>query len=204
MPSVLIVDYGMSNLASIKRALEICGAETTVSDKPSMLGNTDKIILPGVGSFDEGMKNLRDKGLDAAIKNACKKGAFLLGICLGMQLLAGSGSEGRGSEGLDLIHGSVARMIPKSRNNRVPHVGWNNVVYSNKSQLFKDIPSSTDFYFVHSYHFVPIDSRVVLATTPHCGTIVSAIHEGNIFGIQFHPEKSSNHGLQLLNNFINL
>lgn len=128
----------------------------------------------------------------------------ILGICLGMQLLSTSGWEGSQAGGLDLIHGEVIRLAGCSPETKIPHVGWNEVVHNDNSLLFKGITSSKDFYFVHSYHFVPENSEEILATTPYCGGFVSAIGKGALLGVQFHPEKSQYYGLQLIKNFLSI
>lgn len=202
---VLVVDYKMNNLGSIKRALEYCGATVIVSSDPSELKNADKIVIPGVGAFSDAMKNLEQLGWVSALKDAVlieKK--FLLGICLGMQLLAEEGHEGGCCQGLGLIEGKVIKLISSNKTERIPHVGWNEVFYKEQCQLFKNITSGTDFYFVHSYHFVTDGEQVSAACTQYCGGFVSAVNKNNIFGVQFHPEKSMPAGLILLKNFVNI
>lgn len=201
---IVVIDYGLSNLGSIKGALEKCGASVLITSNPDDIVNSSGIILPGVGSFSDGIKNLRERKLDIAIKQTTAAHTPILGICLGMQLLASSGQEGGNNLGLDLISGEVIQLIPTSPNIRIPHVGWNEVNQTKKDSLFKDIPNGTDFYFVHSYHFIPSDQKDILSTTPYCEQFVSAIQKDNIFGVQFHPEKSQNPGLQLLHNFLSL
>jgi len=203
--SVLIIDYGMSNLGSIKRAFEEIGAITEISSDPEKLKSATRIVLPGVGAFPDGMKNLRAMGLVSAIQKAVREEKIpLLGICLGMQLLADTGYEGEPSEGLGLIPGEVRRLIPNSPFIRIPHVGWNEVHRTGENSLFTDIPDGSDFYFVHSYHFVPKEPADILAMTPYCGGFASALIRNNIAGVQFHPEKSGRPGFQLLTNFLNM
>lgn len=203
--SIVIVDYGMSNLGSIYRALEECGAlNVVISEDPETLKSADRIILPGVGSFSDGMKKLADGGWVDVIRNEVLQNNIpILGICLGMQLLATTGVEGGMSLGLDLISGDVMKLIPNETKERIPHVGWNEVNYQKTNVLFDNIQSGTDFYFVHSYHFVPENINSVIATTPYCGNVVSAININNIFGTQFHPEKSTPSGFTLIKNFLN-
>ena len=203
--SVLIIDYGMSNLGSIKRALEECGAVTEISSDPEKLKSASRIVLPGVGAFPDGMKNLRNMGLASAIHKAVIEEKIpLLGICLGMQLLADTGYEGGTSEGLGLIPGEVRRFVPDSPFIRIPHVGWNEVYKTAENSLFTEIPDGSDFYFVHSYHFVPKEPAHIVATTPYCGGFASVIMRDNIAGVQFHPEKSGRPGFQLLKNFLEI
>ena len=205
---VLIVDYGLCNLDSVKRAVEQCGAQATISDDPTAAAEATKIILPGVGSFSDAAGRIRSAGWDVALRREALENRIpLLGICLGMHLLADSGTEGAGggsTQGLGLIHGKVVALEPPDRRTRIPHIGWNEVVHGNESPLFRSIPSGKDFYFVHSYQFVPASESVVLARTPYCGEFVSVVGTGSIFGTQFHPEKSQRVGLQLLKNFIEL
>ncbi|MBN1899482.1 MAG: imidazole glycerol phosphate synthase subunit HisH [Spirochaetes bacterium] len=201
--SVCIIDYGMSNLGSIKRALEECGAEAFVSGDPHDLTRCERIILPGVGSFADGMKNLIERGWVEPLKQEVLKNKIpLLGICLGMQLLARRGYEGGETQGLDLIPGEVRLLQPTSKNERIPHIGWNEIYRIKDNPLFNHIPDHDDFYFVHSYHFVPDDKENIITQTPYCGEFVSSIHLNNILGVQFHPEKSIPLGFQLLKNFL--
>lgn len=199
----LIIDYGMGNLASARRALEESGAEVTVADDPAALAEADRFVLPGVGAFAEGMANLRARGWPEAIRTALERpGVAMLGICLGMQLLADRGQEGGANIGLGLVPGEVVRFQPDAPETRIPHVGWNEVHYAAAEPLFAGIPDNSDFYFVHSFHFVPAQAGNVLATSPYCGSFVSAIRAHNIYGVQFHPEKSARPGLRLLRNFL--
>ncbi len=201
----LIIDYGISNLDSVRRATEECGRVPFVSDDPHDIKKADSIILPGVGNYSDAMQRIKSLGWYDAIRNEVIKYEIpIIGICLGMQLLSTSGNEGSHVEGLDLIHGKVIRMARCSTETKIPHVGWNEVCHKNNSPLFKGIPIDKDFYFVHSYHFVPGNSEEILATTPYCGGFVSAIGKGNIFGVQFHPEKSQNYGLKLIKNFLSI
>jgi glutamine amidotransferase len=204
--SVLIVDYNLSNLGSIRRSIEECGVSPVVSNDPGKLKAASRIVLPGVGSFTDGMENLLEMGWASALREAAMEDRIpLLGICLGMQLLAEKGEEGGTVEGLKLIPGEVRRFVPEDSSTRIPHVGWNEVWKASGSQcLFEGIPDGSDFYFVHSYHFIPRRKEHILATTPYCGNFVSAIGAGNIFGVQFHPEKSGRPGFQILKNFLNV
>lgn len=202
--TVLIVDYGMGNLASAQRALEECGAKVRVSDDPRGLAGAERIVVPGVGAFAHAMRQLRGGGwVDPLRAAVLDDGIPVLGICLGMQLLAASGEEGGSETGLGLIPGSVRRLVPEA-DERVPHIGWNAVEPAAAAPLFVGIPSGTDFYFVHSYEFVPDDAVDIAATAPYCGSIVAAVARGHIAGVQFHPEKSSRAGFQLLRNFLAL
>lgn len=203
--SVLIIDYGMGNLGSVCRAFEECGADVFISEDPESIKNASHIVLPGVGAFGDGMTNLKNKGWDIAIRDATfgEKIPFL-GICLGMQLMADRGEESGDDKGLGLIAGEVVRFVPKNDAERVPHVGWNEIYPKNDHPLFLNIVKGSDVYFVHSYHFKAKNSENILATTPYCGEFISAVGSENIFGTQFHPEKSSRTGFQILKNFLNL
>jgi len=202
--AIVIVDYGVGNLASAQRALEECGAKVRISDDPRDLAGADRIVVPGVGAFAHAMRKLRSGGWVEPLRAAVlDDGIPVLGICLGMQLLAASGEEGGGEVGLGLIPGSVRRLVPAAHE-RIPHVGWNAVEPRFAAPLFAGIPSGTDFYFVHSYEFVPDDATDIAATAPYCGSIVAAVARGHISGVQFHPEKSSRAGFQLLRNFLAL
>lgn len=202
---VLIVNYGMGNLGSVKRAFEECGADAFISDEPKDLESASYVVLPGVGSFSEGIANLLEREWVSAIRYAVLKDRIpMLGICLGMQLLADKGYEGEETEGLGLVPGEVRLLKKKSQDERIPHVGWNEAHVTNNNPLFCGIPDGTDFYFVHSYHFLPINQKYVIATTPYCGGFVSSVMSGNVFGVQFHPEKSSRYGFQLIQNFLKI
>ncbi|MCW5675925.1 MAG: imidazole glycerol phosphate synthase subunit HisH [Xanthobacteraceae bacterium] len=199
---LVVINYGMGNLASVCRALEECGGEPVLSADPKSLSGADRIILPGVGAFGDGMKNLREAGWPDAIGAALQNPEVcLLGICLGMQLLADKGYEHGEHEGLGLVRGKVERMNPGD-GERVPHVGWNELCAVRKSGLTAGISEGTDFYFVHSYHFNAEDESDVIGRTPYAGVFVSAVQHGNVFGTQFHPEKSSFAGFRLLKNFL--
>lgn len=201
---VAIIDYGMSNLGSISNALEECGAENvTIVTDPRELKSATHIILPGVGAFKDGMDNLEKTGFKEAIREAALVDKVpILGICLGMQLMADKGYEGGEIEGLGLISGVVDKLKPADKREKIPHVGWNEVYPKQKNSIFENIPTGTDFYFVHSYHFMPKKKSNVLSTTPYCGDFVSSIVRDNIVGTQFHPEKSQRPGFQILKNFI--
>jgi imidazole glycerol-phosphate synthase subunit HisH len=203
MQRVAIVDYGMCNLDSVRRAFEEVGARPYVTDDPGDLDAADRIVLPGVGAFPDAMHNLRARGLDEALaKQVLHKGAPFLGVCLGMQLMAAVGEEVEPTEGLGWIDARCVRFVATETDRRVPHVGWNEVTPAVDSPLFAGIPPGTDFYFVHSFHVACAPTEQVLATTPYCDGFVSAVQRGHAFGVQFHPEKSQRWGLHLLQNFL--
>ncbi|SRR6266511_2414038 len=203
MQATAIVDYGMGNLDSVARAVEECGGSPRVTSDPLELARATTIILPGVGAFAEGMRNIRERGLEEALREqVIGNGVPLLGLCLGMQLLAKIGREGDEVRGLGWIDAEIDRLEPVEDGERVPHVGWNEVYPTQPSDLFVGLPAGTDFYFVHSYHMICRSTDDVLATTPYCGGFVSAVGHDHIWGVQFHPEKSRRPGFQILANFL--
>lgn len=205
MNRIAIVDYGLCNLDSIARAVEECGARPHVTDDPLELAEADRIILPGVGSFADAMSNLREKRLDAAMgERVVGDGVPFLGICLGMHLMARRGHEGRSADGLGWIDGDVRRLEPTASDERVPHVGWNEVEPVDGAPLFDGVAPGSDFYFVHSFHLDCADPDQVQGRTPYCDGFVSAVAKDNLFGVQFHPEKSQKTGFRLLTNFLQL
>jgi glutamine amidotransferase len=205
MNQVAIVDYGMCNLDSVARAVEECGGVPVITDQPRDLEIANRIILPGVGAFADAMKNIKQRSLDKILYNqVLQKQIPFLGICLGMQLLATKGWEGKETEGLGWIDGEVRRLEPVGCDTRVPHIGWNEVILAQESPLFEGIPSGKDFYFLHSYHFCCANESEVLARTPYCGGFVSAVGRGRVLGVQFHPEKSQRVGFQVLKNFLSI
>ena len=201
---VAVVNYGINNIGSVQRALNDLGAEVVVAAEPSMLAGANRIVLPGVGAFGEAMARLRADGWVDALRMHVMEGRPLLGICLGMQLLGSSSEENGLHEGLALIPGRVRRLDALGCSLRIPHVGWNEVRYDEGARLFAGIPQSTDFYFVHSYAFDPEESDTIVGTTSYDRDVVAAVRKGLVFGTQFHPEKSSKAGRQLLRNFLDV
>ena len=210
---ITVIDYGLGNLFSVSRALEQCGAKVEISHDPSIISKAAKIILPGVGAFNDGMNRLKDKGLDDALRESVKRGNRLLGLCLGMQLLFDESEEFGYCEGLGLIKGRVVA-IQNAQNNgtmvKIPHIGWNELIKSSacgswQKTILQDIREGTAMYFVHSFMASPQNSEQLLA---HCryGETDSAavIGSGNVWGTQFHPEKSGKMGLTLLKTFLDL
>lgn len=200
-----IVNYGMGNLKSVYNGLIFLGHNPIYLENPLNIENIDKLILPGVGSFKVGMKNLYDSGWVSALSElVIQKGIPLLGICLGMQLLATTGFENGKSEGLNFISGEVDIMIESNPKKKIPHIGWNSINVLKETILFKDINNSSDFYFVHSYVFNPKDHSTITSTFEHGENYVSSVEHKNIYGVQFHPEKSHHSGLKLLKNFVEM
>jgi len=205
MKTVAIVDYGMCNLDSVRRAVEECGGVPLVTDQARDIEAATHIILPGVGSFRDGMQNLRQRSLDVILReHVVGRQVPFLGICLGMQMLATKGWEGGETDGLGWIGGEVRKLEPAGEDRRIPHIGWNEVAITGYSPLFDGIDSGKDFYFVHSYHFRCRNEHDVLARTSYCGGFVSAVGRGQVFGVQFHPEKSQRTGFRLLKNFLSV
>lgn len=200
---ISIIDYGLSNLASIERATKICArdAQVAVVDNPNDLDSADAIILPGVGAFADAMTNLKTGGFIPKIKTAVADGVPFLGICLGMQLLASESEEGGLHPGLDLIPGKVLRLQPQKKE-KVPHVGWNSITWTGTTPLSHQINSGTDFYFVHSYYLAPKNPKLIMAECDFAGGFCAVVQKDNVFGAQFHPEKSSTAGFTFLSNFI--
>ena len=204
---IVIVHYGLGNPASIKNMISKIGGEAVVSSDPAVIAGAQKLILPGVGAFDTGMKNIHDAGLlDVLNEKALKEKVPVLGICLGMQLLTKSSTEGN-LPGLGWVDADCVRFhFPESGKEsgglRVPHMGWNEVNIKNSAALFRNFSSPPSFYFVHSYHPRGVREEEVLATTHYGYEFVSAFQRGNIAGVQFHPEKSHAFGMQLLKNFL--
>jgi len=202
--SVVIVDYAMGNIGSVTRALEECGVDVSNTSDPDALLNASHIILPGVGAFPDGMSHLKEKNTDEALIEAVKIGVPVLGICLGMQLLATESEEVQHTLGLNLIPGKVSKMSTQNETLSVPHVGWNEAHFKTESPLFSNIPNASDFYFVHSYHYEVANTQHIAAQTPYGINFSSVIANNNVYGVQFHPEKSSQYGLKLLKNFVSL
>lgn len=202
---VCIIDYGACNLASLQKAVsELSSNVRVLAAPPSTLQEYTHYFLPGVGSFPFGVARLKELGWFDFLKAFGNQKTNLLGICLGMQLLADEGEEDGGAAGLGLISGKVIK-LKVSEHETLPHVGWNNVTWKEKFALAEGMINHSDFYFVHSYHFVPQNQQHILATTDYGKDFVSVVgNDQNIFGVQFHPEKSSRCGRQLLKNFLKL
>ena len=192
-----IVDYNVGNLASIRHAMDYLGAETRVTAEEAVLEKADGIILPGVGAFPDAYAQLEKRALPAVLHRMAEKKP-ILGICLGMQLLMSSSAEGRLTRGLDFVPGKVAR-IPTAL--KLPHIGWNSLTFPNPSPLFRGVEPGSYVYFVHTFCALPARPGDVLAVTDYGGPVTAAVGRGNVYGCQFHPEKSGEVGLQILKNF---
>lgn len=204
-PQIVIVNYGMGNLNSIKRKLSHIKVNAIISSNPQDILNADKIILPGVGHFQKAVENLKNLNLLDVINEAVLiKKKPILGICLGMQLMANKSEEGN-INGFGWIDAEVIKF--KTNNTlkyKIPHIGWNQITKTKQSALMKDVPDLAEFYFVHSYHFKCNNSADILNETEYEYKFTSAIEKENIFGVQYHPEKSHDVGEQILKNFIEM
>ena len=208
---IAIIDYGMGNIHSVNKALELFGAKTLVTNKPKDIQSCDKAVLPGVGAFDDAMHELKKQDLIAAINGHIKKKKPFLGICLGLQLLFEQSEESKGVKGLSILKGAVRKFAQKS-GLKVPHMGWNQIKSKAQSAKFKvvecpllkGITDNSFVYFCHSYYPAPKDANVIAATTDYGLDFASIVWQDNIYGAQFHPEKSQAIGLKMLENFVKL
>lgn len=201
--SLVIIDYGAGNLRSVQKGFQVVGSEARITRDKAAIRAAKGIVLPGVGSFDAAIKELRNYGLEVAIEEAIVLGKPFLGICLGMQHLFASSEEGR-EKGLGLIGGRVKKFDFSGtawQEQSVPHMGWNRLLFKKEVPIFKGLKSGAMVYFAHSYYVEPAENSVIAATTDYGVEFVSAVCRENIFGIQFHPEKSGEQGLQILKNF---
>lgn len=200
---IIIIDYGMGNLGSVHNALHKLEHDCAISSDPLKVAKASKVILPGVGAFEDAMKNLSAKGLDDAVKEVMAAEVPLLGICLGMQLFCEESEENGLHQGLGLVPGRVTRFkLPAHF--KVPHMGWNDIRPVEPSRLFAEVPAHSYFYFVHSYHVNIDDDKWSGASCNYGYDFVCALEHQNLFAAQFHPEKSGETGLKVLNNFARL
>jgi glutamine amidotransferase len=200
---VAVVDYGVGNLHSVGSALDLIGADVVVTREPESIAAADRIVLPGVGAFGECMRNLRASGLvDVLDEQVRQRGKPLFGICVGFQVLAREGHELGTHPGLGWIGGTVERFDVERAGLKVPHVGWNEIEPHIDSPLFAGLRRAPTFYFTHSYHVVPGAAVATAASCDYGGRFTAAVLHGNIFATQFHPEKSQENGLRLLENFL--
>ncbi len=200
---IVIIDYGMGNLKSVRNALNYLGLENKVSSKEEDMINADALILPGVGAFPDAMETIEKLGIDKVIKKEVEKGKYLLGICLGMQMLFEKGYEGVEKNGLGLIKGSIVKMKDDRENNiKIPHIGWNNLKYNKADDIFKGIDEGKFVYYVHSYFARDYNDEDLVAYSEYGeNKIPGMVRHKNVFGAQFHPEKSGSVGLNILKNF---
>jgi glutamine amidotransferase len=198
---ISIIDYGMGNLRSVQKALEYIGEEAIITSDREKILNSSGIILPGVGAFPDAMENLKEKALDKDLKEAVDGGIPTLGICLGMQLLFEKGEEIRKCDGLGFFKGTIKKMYG---NIKIPHMGWNNLKIEKSSALLQGIDEGSYVYFVHSFYAKMENNDVLNATSKYGIDVPAVVSKGNLFGTQFHPEKSGDIGIKILKNFASL
>lgn len=198
---IALIDYGVGNLYSVEKAISSVGGEVLVTNRAEDLERAEKLILPGVGAFGDCMKNLQATNLIPTIFEQVAKKKFLLGICVGLQILFESSEESPDAKGLGIFKGTVKKI--NAENLKIPHMGWNSIIF-NDSKLFHGINQNSYVYFVHSYHATPTEKNLISATTNYGEKITASVEFENIFATQFHPEKSGDVGLQVLKNFCNL
>lgn len=197
---IAIIDYDAGNIKSVEKALQYLGEQVVLTRDPKEILAADHIILPGVGCFQDSMDNLNRYDLPAVIREATARKIPFLGICLGQQLLFESSEESKGVKGLGILAGEILR-IPPGEGLKIPHMGWNSLHLQNQGRLYQDVPQDVYVYFVHSYYVQAEDERIVTATADYSACIHASVEKDNIFGCQFHPEKSSDYGMQILKNF---
>jgi glutamine amidotransferase len=201
--SIVIIDYGSGNLRSVQKALEEVGCTAEITKDKASIRNAKGIVLPGVGSFDSAIMELRSLGLESAIEEAIARGKPFLGICLGLQHLFEASEEGT-QKGLGILKGKVKKFNfsgTAETDLSIPHMGWNRLLFKHRSPLLSSVEEGSMVYFAHSYYVVPEDSMLISTTTDYGSEFVSSICKGNLFGLQFHPEKSGETGLKILKNF---
>jgi len=203
--SISIIDYGMANLRSVQKAFERVGHGARIISTPEEIAQAGKIVLPGVGAFADAVATLRDRKLAGPIVGHIESGKPFLGICLGLQMLFDVGYEDGEHAGLGVLRGKVVRFdVDRTKNLKVPHMGWNQLVVKNPSPLTAGLAEGANVYFVHSYYAVPDDPKVIATVTDYGGEFVSSIRAGNIMATQFHPEKSQKVELEMLRKFADL
>ena len=198
---VAILDYDAGNIKSVEKAFRYLGADVVTTRDEKEILSADHVVLPGVGSFGDAMAKLNEYGLVDVIKKTVESGIPFLGICLGLQLMFDSSDESEGVKGLGIFRGKI-RKIPADGGLKVPQIGWNDLSYANKGRLFKDVPEHSYVYFVHSYYLDAEDKGIVTATTDYGVRVEASVEKDNVFACQFHPEKSSEVGMQILKNFL--
>lgn len=200
---IAILDYDAGNIKSVEKAFRILGEDTVLTRDFAVIERADKVVLPGVGSFADAMRHLKQYELDKAIKDYVSSGRPFLGICLGLQVLFESSEESVGVKGLNILDGVVKR-IPSDGTLKIPHIGWNSLEFHNDGRLFRGFDDGAFVYFVHSYYLEAAEESIVKATTEYGVHIHASVEKDNVFACQFHPEKSSTVGLNVLKNFANL
>lgn len=200
---IAVIDYDAGNIKSVEKALLTLGETAVITRDKEQILRADKVILPGVGAFGNAMKKLRGYGLEEIIQEVAARKTPLLGICLGLQLLFESSEETPGVEGLGILKGKIVK-IPDHMGLKVPQIGWNSLKFPNCGRLFRGIDEDSYVYFVHSYYLQAEEPEIVTATTEYAVSIHASVEKENVFACQFHPEKSSDVGLQILQNFVEL
>ena len=200
---IAIIDYGVGNLFSLERSLSFIGEDVVVTGDYDTIQKCDRLILPGVGAFGDAMGNLRRTGLDNVIRKVAEKGTPFLGICLGLQLLFERSDEAPGVDGLGILKGEILR-IPDKEGLKIPHMGWNSLHLENDGRLFRGVEEGAYVYFVHSYYLKAAEESIVKASAEYSVHIHASVEKDNVFACQFHPEKSSDVGLSILKNFVEL
>ncbi len=200
---IAIIDYDAGNIKSVEKALQYLGEEAIITREREQILTADKVILPGVGAFGDAMGKIRAYDLEEVIHQVVKQQTPFLGICLGLQLLFDESDESPGIKGLGVLKGKIRR-IPDKEGLKIPHIGWNSLEFPRQGRLFQGIEKSAFTYFVHSYYLVAEEAKIVTATTEYSTKIHASVEKDNIFACQFHPEKSSDTGIKILDNFIHL
>ncbi len=200
---IAVIDYDAGNIRSVEKALLALRQDVCITGDAEKIMSADRVILPGVGAFGDAMENIYRTGLDQVIRRVVDEGKPFLGICLGLQLLFERSEEAPGVEGLGILKGEILR-IPEAEGLKIPHMGWNSLHLENDGRLFRGIEEQSYVYFVHSYYLKAADEKIVKASTEYCTHIHASVEQGNVFACQFHPEKSSEVGLHILKNFVEL
>ncbi|MFH1777615.1 MAG: imidazole glycerol phosphate synthase subunit HisH [Candidatus Omnitrophota bacterium] len=201
MQKIVVVDYGMGNLLSVENIFRKFGVEVIISSNKDEIAAAEKLVLPGVGACKVAMQELKTRGLVEAICKFINTNRPYLGICLGLQLLFEYSEEGGGVSGLGILKGNVRRLKPDVK---IPHMGWNQIKIKNKTPLLKNIQDLSFVYFVHSYYVLPVDQGIIMTTTTYGGDFASSVNRDNLYGTQFHPEKSQHVGMQIIKNFVEI
>ena len=200
---IAIIDYDAGNIKSVEKAIQFLGEDVCITRDPEVILNAEKVILPGVGAFGDAMEKLHQYNLVDVIHKVVEKKTPFLGICLGLQLLFEKSDESKGVQGLGILKGEICR-IPDGDGLKIPHIGWNSLTYPNAGRLYEGIPENSYVYFVHSYYLKAEDDGIVKAATEYGTYIHASVEQDNVFACQFHPEKSSEVGLQILRNFVKI
>ena len=200
---IAIIDYDAGNIKSVEKAMQLLGQDVTITRDRETILQADKVILPGVGAFGDAMGKIRQYGLEEVIGKVVDQKTPFLGICLGLQLLFERSDETPGVEGLGILKGEILR-IPDKEGLKIPHMGWNSLKFQNQGRLFANLPEEPYVYFVHSYYLRAADEGIVTATTEYSTHIHASVEKDNVFACQFHPEKSSDVGIQILKNFVEI